>query len=692
MAGKEQKVQSTDEFFQSLRTNLVRESAQPVGKAQTSGPPDSELAYFRTPAPNIIEWATRPEFLNIPRTYEFWRQYQVLRDLFQLRCPLSTCNDQSPEAKDCWGKSRAYLESENLLVYSDAHKDDVCPRCGTTRMEFVADGLLDIYNQCHGVVGMRSGKTATAGIIGTYVEHRLTNIGLEFELGEFFGQLKGQPLEVTFIASTDVQSSDTVWAYFTNMRANGTWHQKYIKYIKAQEAKQNTANGMKPWQYLETNKVIEHGNFNLRFKSLNSNSGGMAGRTRPAAFMDEVARFDNGQSARSADEAYRVLENSLRTLRSTALRNAAHHARLAREGLKPIRPVLPWLGLMVSISSPISAEDKAMRLLKVAPEIPNMYYFHYPTWEFNPFEPYENFAGDFAKDHDGAMRDFGANPPAAANPLISDPKSFRDMAIAKDLRPTSYFLPYVHTDRLGKDYMGIRMNSSIMLRDSERYICFDAGQSFDQFAGACAHGEWVDTKDGRQLITVFDWVLRILPSQVPKREVWFDSVMQIIEELRKFQRIAMIDFDRWQSTYLIQQIRDLGVPSQMSGTKAEDFVKLVADVKFSRVKMLPPIQGEETIPPQNMSAETVQFYELERLERSSDLKKVFNPRKGKIPGANSDDVAQVVAHCNRMVQNTIADISDSNTQENRLHREQVGGTSWGTRGSLHRPRFNTRGW
>ena len=88
---------------------------------------EAESTYLSRQAPNVIEWVTGVDYWNVPSTFRFYRQYQILRDLFNTRCKI--CNSQDPEAVDCWGKPRSYLESEVLLVWDEVEQDMVCPKC-----------------------------------------------------------------------------------------------------------------------------------------------------------------------------------------------------------------------------------------------------------------------------------------------------------------------------------------------------------------------------------------------------------------------------------------------------------------------------------------------------------------------------------------------------------------------------------
>lgn len=683
--GEESDGPSLTEYLDSYELR-IKQATRLAPEPETD---DEDLKWVRTPAPNAIEWTVGAQYLNSVSTFDYFRQYQVIRDFFELRCPV--CNPMDPESIDCWGKSRLYLESEVLLTWSETYKMDVCPKCGTTRPEFVQDGLFKDFNQLHGVVGMRAGKTATVSIIASYFEHRIYNFHYSTKGGisQYLHQMPNQPFEVAFIASSDVQSQDTIWAHFLARRLQSPWLQRYIQWIKKVEKLTPKLQGVKQVQYEEKDKEIENPHLNLQFVSLNSNSSGMAGRTRIIAGIDELSRFQNTDSRLSADEAYRVLENSLTTVRSM---------------VEYYPGQLPgWMGSMISISSPISIEDKSMRLLKQAPELKRMYSFHYPTWKYNPFVPREStiIKDAYIKDALGAERDYGANPPNANNPLIDDMGLFKRLAVDVNLKPTAEIEYYIKTDAIGTRYRAARCPTAVLKTDAERYIVFDAGLTFDTFGGACAHGEWWESPDGPVWITVYDWVLRALPQRVPERlDVWFNSVLDIIDTLKRQHRIARVEFDRWNSAQLIQNVRDKSIPAEQSGTTVQDFVKFVADAYTSRVRLLPSqmVNGRdenESKEPHLLSAAGCALYELSHLERDPALKKVFNPQKGERIGWNSDDVAQCIVHVHRMVQEVqgVDQKGASRSPEQRLKNEQVGGAQWSRQraGTIYHSRGG-RGW
>jgi len=648
---------------------------------------DPERAALAVPAPNAIEWVVGKQWLNLSSTYKHTRQYQIIRDLFQLRCPI--CNPggaiMSQEASEahpgnCWGKSRMELEDEVLLRWAQDYEEDRCPKCGITRSEFEEDGLITAFDCLHLVCGMRSGKSVLAGLTTTYAEHRILTLALTEPGGiqGYLGMPTAEQLEMTLLASTDVQSQDTIWAKYRNYRELSPWFRRYVPWVKEQEKIQVTPPGMQPWSYSEGDKKIRNGLHKLLINSLNSNSGGLVGKTRLLSGADEIGRMRQTDSAQGANEIYRGLENSLRTVRSRA----------------KDRKKAPWLGLMLSVTSPLAHEDKAMKLLRIGQSgrVGGMLAYHYATWDFNPFEPRENFDEEFMKDSVGAERDFGARPPMAAYPLVADPDRFlRNAAGAQ--QPTASFTYPTHVDATGQEYIGVELSHAQLIpvdrasrsaAQKTPYFCaFDAGKNFDAFAGACAHGEWREDSDGNTVLTtVFDWLIRIIPMGKGV-EVHFDSVFELIKALSKKQMISRVEFDRWQSVQIIQQIRHIGVAAEQRPVKDADMRMFASDGLLGRIQMLPPEEDDDERDPPQKSPAGAAYYELFHLECDPKTAKVYNPRKGERKGWDSDDTSRVIAHCHKLVQMTgyTTKASDS-SREARRARAEAGGADWAQRGQV----------
>jgi len=671
----------------------------------SEGPGASERRYvFDLPvAGNVVEWVTGHQFLafesDSQSIYSHWGQYQLLRDTCQLRCPI--CNPYDPTGEgpaNCWGKTRAQLQDEVLLRRSDRHGGgDVCPKCGGAREEFVQDGLLQDYNTVLACIGMRSAKSATAGLFATYVDHVICAMA-GFEQGALarkLGQVRGTTFDVAFVATTGKQAEATIFDYYTNFRSASPWFQRYVTTIKEMEQNQPDT-GMKPWRYREVDLQISNELAGVQFSSLHSNSAGMAGRTRIAGFIDELARFDVTESKRGANEVWRVVSASLKTIR-----RAADVMRLPR----------CIFGVKIATSSPISIDDKMMTLLRDAEreDQDNVLAIHKATWDFNPFQPRSSFDEEFREDAVQAQRDFGAIPPLVETPFIEDVPRFAH-SVEPELGPAVSFRTTYPEDSLGRQYVGVEVVDAIVSPEVPRFICFDAGESFDSFAGAMGHPAWVevmpdpDEQDPRKrqprriLMTIYDFVIRIMPTQQPKRTVWFDSVVKIIEALKPNFRIARVNFDRWNSTSLIQNIRTLGVPAEQERLVVDDFISFRGDAYGGKVKLLPPTDGELSflsdgqvslaVTPDKLTPAACGIYELVKLSRSEDLKRIFNPHKGEKRGHNSDDTAQVLVGVHKMIQKAYSDDPAKKGRKERLRREQFGGETWGGGGVVQA----MRGW
>lgn len=639
-------------------------------------------------APNAIEWAVGREWCNAPETYDFQRSYQLIRDFFQLRCPV--CNHGRDP--DLWKKPRTYLESEVLLRWRWDDLDYVCPKCATTQADFIDQGKLTFLNQLHAICGQRSGKTITGALIATYVEHVLLSIGHLYP-GGLHGYLDRMSpavkFEMTFVASNQVQTDDTIWALYTGFRKRSPWFQRYAEWIKLQEKYQAVRPGMKRWRYIEHEKAIvnEHPNLRLKINALNSNSNGQAGRTRLAVFIDEMARMKKTASAFGADEIYATLEASLQTTRSR---------RLLAGGL-------PWLGAIVSVTSPISRTDRAWTLWKQASvgEIPGMHTVRYATWDFNPKEPRANFATLMKKDPVLTMRNFGAMPPGAEFPYLHDESLFAQLAIDAKATPSAIFAYVQHTGPLGHKYLGVKLKTARRAFNAKepRYIVFDAGLNFDAFTGVCAHAETIlDAAGETHSVTRYDWAFRIVVQ--PGMEAWFRSALEVVRDYKKYAHIARVEFDRWNSAQLIQDIRDLGISADPGTVRKDDFNAWRLAAYSGQLRMLPPREGEVVLESDGswrlpfewkvrqalLSAEGAALAEAFELQQDPDSFDVYNPQKGEVRGEHSDDMVRVCVHAHKLVQsaNTTLKQHDQSREARRKRVER--GAARLTGQVIHTPR------
>jgi len=673
---------------------------------------------LRVRAKNAIDWITNEKFLNIPSLWQHVRQYEVIRDFFQLRCPC--CNKGNP---DCWGKEPAQLKAEILMEWDVSLQEDVCPKCRTTRMEFLLDGLFSYYDTMIGIAGMRSGKSVVAGMIGTYIRHVFTTIGI-YEKGlihRLFQLLPTQNLEIAFVATTATQAKETIWVNFQLQCQASPWFKNYVEWVKKKEAMQITPLGQRKWEYKELEDSITDDWLMINCFSLNSNSAGMAGRTRLAFFIDELSRFGTGDSKMGADEIWAVFEHSLKTIRGGR----------TRLGFKE-----PWYGTGVAISSPISIEDKTMVLYNQSTDSDDTFGWKYPTWLFNPYQPRESFDADYKRDPIMAERDFGANPPNATNPLVMDPIRFWQ-SIDQTAKPTALYCMIYPIDKSKREYVGAELETSVIDQKSFLYIFGDASKSFDQFGLVACSGMWLPSftevsqaekmemearrfggshpqsnehlvggyylrgpgyqpAETKTLVTVHEWSLRIIPE--PNKPVWFESILDILKKLVKYRKVAMVAFDTWNSESTLQKISDMGIATQNISLKMDDYIRAVQDTMLGRLRLLPPRESDKLSIDEHgvmkigsdvakMSGEGATIFELLKLERDKTLTQVSNPRKGLVRGVNSDDLALCLVGAHRLVQESAGIVSNDRREIQRAKEatgagDFVGGlvrSTWGTR-------------
>ena len=459
------------EFLEGL-TRKIDHALESKTMSGLSGP---EVTYLRRPAANICEWVTGMDYWNVPSTFDHSRQYQIMRDLFGVRCPI--CNSSKPEAVDCWGKGRIYLESETLLAWVESHQDFVCPRCGSTQRELIHDGVLHFYNEAIVLAGMRSGKSFLGAHIGGYFEHFLSTRAMfgQGSIQRLLKQEKSEWFEITFSASTATQAQQTIYAKYREMRKNSPWIQRYATWAQKFETLQPS--DVDRWTYNTNNDAILDGWARVRYNRIASDSAGVAGKTRIMASIDEWARLADTEGSRSARELYRVLNQSLATVRAAVLQN----------------PLPAFLGMMLNVTSPISQDDPAMEQYNKAlgGELRHTYYWKGPTWDFNPQMPRFVFDDDYAKDPLAAERDFGANPPNAESPFVDDPKRFW-RSIDFEHEPIATFRPSFFEDTTGKKYVGAEVENCKLNHVHPYYLFGDAGLNWDSFGLVCAHAEWID--------------------------------------------------------------------------------------------------------------------------------------------------------------------------------------------------------
>lgn len=547
-------------------------------------------------APHPIKFIESAKYLDGPELH--YPQYAVARDFFELLCPM--CND-----------------IDRIKTHDDIPRGDqilleygICPNCGFERNKNVS--YFRNYNELIGVVGMRGGKSVLIAAMSAAIIHELLCVD---DLQEKLGLVRNQEIDGAFVAASGEQAAETIYGHFRGFYDNSPWFQDYRrKLLDLEIADPELRRGD---LYKQSDRIIHFKDKNIRIKSLTSNSGSIAGKTRIFAVIDELSRMDAGESKRSATEVYRVLKRSLLTIKA-----AVEHRR--KQGIVDVPDAR-----MFCISSPMFEDDKSMQLLKSAERAEKMFSFHRTTWEFNPDIKKEDLADEYAADPIGAERDYGANPPGAENPLVQIP-ALIDICIDRDRNSSvitreRFFEETIDGHRfayVAPDIVDLHYRNLI-----DYAIHCDPGHKQDSFCLAIGHRE-DDT-------VIIDGAIECRPvvknnrQGMEPRTVYFPALTDLIISMAGRLSIKYISYDRWNSIEQIQRLRQKKILAFQKDINRDDYVRFLNAIVSQRIRF--PARESAIIDPtiaRNMPCSKA-IHELKRLNDNGV--KVDHP-----PGGSSD--------------------------------------------------------
>lgn len=477
-------------------------------------------------APNFLEFAIGPQFLN---TLILPRQIQIGSYLFCDFCPrcskpgyIDTLFDQSV------GNIR-----DNMVFLTHG----ICPKCKVTRYELNRTKEVIFRNELVGVAGQRSGKTKLVGLLAAYVNHRFLKIPSPIRT---YNQTSGDILSGTFSALSLDHSYKNLWQSFKGFMEGSPWFQNYHRFLRGEEKRL----GIELLHELKTS--VFYGHKHLMWNATGSQDRKMRGETRIFAAIDELGWMISDEQKTdlqnmNADAIYTALSNSLTTMRTKFF-------HVYTENNFDIPPIL-----MANISSPSSVKDKIMRLLKDAKRNDRIYAFHYATWECNPDYTYESLREDQAHiDEVTFNRDFGCEPPLAANPYLSEPKSIDKIATGTAITNLGVNV-YTEKDFLGDFYQSIKLITHKTDKLVPRLVSFDLGSLKNSLA-ICVFSLTPDLKPR------LDFAVVVRPDPVRKiraniAKVFEDFTVPLVTSFN----IKHAFFDRWQSLDQIERLKGMGV-------------------------------------------------------------------------------------------------------------------------------------
>ncbi len=488
-------------------------------------------------SPNFVDFCLNKKFLNV---LPYPRQIEVGIGFFE-----EYCRDCSNPA---WlhGKERdldlfdqpvpTILDNIQLLEFGQ------CPKCKKTKNDMAANGEIHHPYEMAGCAGQRSGKSALVAMIAAYQLHRYLVIPDPIR---FFGLLPASQLYMTMTAVSAMQAEALLWTPF----------KEYHNLLSDVGERLGTELMHRPKTFL----VYKHKRIACMYEAPNKRR--LRGKTRFFTAIDEIGWMEADAQKQSvtmsADEISAALDNSLRTLRSKAEKKRA-------AGL--------WNcpdAIACNISSPSAKDDKIMRNIRAARTNRKIYAYHYPTWEANPEISRESLQPEYDKSRMVAERDFGAVPPLANDPFIDNPNCV-DLMIQEAHRHNLMQMKIeYHTDDFGNTTKYAKVNVPMMDKRKPRMLLVDAGEKRNHFAVMLL--TW-DSKINRARV---DYVFDVPPEEgipINFALMWDHCFRPIVENLL----IKHMFSDTWNSTELVQKLRQHKVLSEQITLKFADFVEVAA--------------------------------------------------------------------------------------------------------------------
>lgn len=501
-------------------------------------------------ARNVFEFCTGRQFMN---SKPFPRQLQVLAHLFGDIC--YDCSDQDI-LYDMFDQDLGEIAERVQFLHNGR-----CPKCGKTRLDFYHSGDWAFPQSAALLCGQRSGKNVTLVYAAHYMNHRMLTLerkGRRVTPSAYFG-LTPTFLRMSFTAITLEQAMQNIYEQFIANRNESPWYREYHDFLR--DAGKRL--GVELVTLNATYTTYHHKSLGISCAVPDCRK--LRGRTRYFASVDEIAWFDSKIDASQvkklgdASEVWQSLNNSLATIR-----NAADKLFIGGDYDVP-------MGLSFDISSPSDINDIMCRTVRKARNEPRILTGHWATWEFNP-----NYSRDsefirleFTKNHDNALRDYGAIPPVADSPWLSDPKSIMAISRTKIDKNIISWDIVREKDPFGQDMVWIKLGRCFD-EFTPRMISFDYGQNNNGF------GCVISSMDMSGKLKV-DTNIFLKPrngEQINLNKMFREFILPLTTSMN----VVIMAFDQWNSLGDVQELRDAGVNAVRYSLKPLDFIKIKQDI------------------------------------------------------------------------------------------------------------------
>ena len=503
-------------------------------------------------AKNVSEWITDAKYMGIKTIYPL--QYQVALKLFGDVCPW--CSDWKFYQNDF----DVSLKIGDIQDRVQLLEDGKCPKCAKTKLDQFKEGYWHQPHELDLLWGMRAGKSAIAGIIGSYVLHRYLRIP---DPSLYFRQLKGSVLTMRFIALTMSQAKETNWMQFTRAVEATDWFGRYHDFLKYFEKKQSVE--MVRW----LSEKFEYTHKGIMGYPYGASIDTSRGRTAIFTAFDEMGWWlgtDNSKRA-NPHETYLAYEKAARTVRNVAMSHfLSGHFNVPTS----------WI---MSVSSTSSKADYIMRLVKKGKTDNRRVTSHKASWEVNPdfIENPRELEHERQQNPKAFSRDFGSIPPFTDEPFIDSEEAV--LKIAKLPQPEHGW----NVETLEND-VGLYLSAEKMESQKNTPYCLALDLGYND-CGYAASLLRLKEEDFSVTQVVGQWSIYPTGGKVVDLDGTFHS---FVEKLCEKMMIKLVIYDRWNSKAQIQSLTKLGVKAIQYSLTYKDFVAFRTQIMQGKLEAVIP--------------------------------------------------------------------------------------------------------
>lgn len=507
-------------------------------------PPDLKIndKDIRKP-PNVLEWMIEPEFIGGDQK-PFAKQIQIAVHTMGEWCP--KCSNE--EYFECVPVDASVDDIKSEVIFL---KNGKCPRCKSTKYDLVQDEYLIDPFEIIGILGQRSGKSILSTMMESYNTARWV---LTPNLPATFRVLQSSVFTSSYTATTFGQAKGAFWDPLNAIFLDSEWFKTYHKFLNEEGNKL----GEELYKHSETMLTYRHKNIVLAPASPSMRS--LRGRTRITGVIDELGWFQTGKNKKGEDfermnakEVYIAIKRSLSTMRASYIK------RFNQGYYQLPKP------LLTLISSPKARNDQIMTRYREAEGSREVYRIKAPTWEANPEQTREVLSEEFRTDYVGAMRDYGCEPPMAANAWITDENLIEGAFTGPKNAIT------VTTRRFRTKSNKLATAGYYKTRRIPTYpnnggaiLGIDAGFSNNSFAFAVGYPTSIpDPEDEEEEDVIVGMNIALVGEIIPRKDypISFTAVYkQLLQPLCSEFNVAVVISDTWQNKKLQQDLEDsLGI-------------------------------------------------------------------------------------------------------------------------------------